>query len=106
MLPFCLYFFWIQFLYQRLFQLGLLQKIAKRKNDLRLYADELGKGLVGELDYTLEAANASEFLVLIASLIAYSSHFYWKKKKKIVINEYEAFLLYEIISLELLFIAK
>ncbi|XVE99333.1 hypothetical protein REPUB_Repub03eG0189500 [Reevesia pubescens] len=42
--------------------LGLLQKIAKRKNDPRLYADELGKGLVGELDYTLEAANASEFL--------------------------------------------
>ncbi|KAL5800247.1 hypothetical protein ACOSQ4_033131 [Xanthoceras sorbifolium] len=42
--------------------LGLLQKIAKRKSDLRLYADELGKGLVGELDYTLEAANASEFL--------------------------------------------
>ncbi|XP_022746301.1 uncharacterized protein LOC111296321 isoform X3 [Durio zibethinus] len=42
--------------------LGLLQKIAKRKSDPRLYADELGKGLVGELDYTLEAANASEFL--------------------------------------------
>ncbi|XP_050209430.1 uncharacterized protein LOC126660133 [Mercurialis annua] len=42
--------------------LGLLQKIAKRKSDLRLYADELGKGLVGELDYTLEAANASKFL--------------------------------------------
>ncbi|XP_065870239.1 uncharacterized protein [Euphorbia lathyris] len=42
--------------------LGLLQKIAKRKNDLRLYADELGKGLVGELDYTLEAANATKFL--------------------------------------------
>ncbi|KAM7274292.1 hypothetical protein ACFE04_028956 [Oxalis oulophora] len=41
--------------------LGLLQKIAKRKNDLRLYADELGKGLVGELDYTLEAANALQF---------------------------------------------
>ncbi|KAF5742532.1 hypothetical protein HS088_TW09G00582 [Tripterygium wilfordii] len=41
--------------------LGLLQKIAKRKSDLRLYADELGKGLVGELDYTLEAANASRF---------------------------------------------
>ncbi|XP_048325890.2 uncharacterized protein LOC107413651 [Ziziphus jujuba] len=41
--------------------LGLLQKIAKRKNDLRLYADELGKGLVGELDYTLEAENASKF---------------------------------------------
>ncbi|XP_031105219.1 uncharacterized protein LOC116010097 [Ipomoea triloba] len=42
--------------------LGLLQKIARRKNDLRLYADELGKGLAGELDYTLEAANASEFM--------------------------------------------
>ncbi|KAL6980378.1 hypothetical protein U1Q18_022021 [Sarracenia purpurea var. burkii] len=42
--------------------LGLLQKIAKRKSDLRLYADELGKGLVGELDYTLEAANVSEFM--------------------------------------------
>ncbi|XP_062155749.1 uncharacterized protein LOC133863711 [Alnus glutinosa] len=42
--------------------LWVLQKIAKRKSDLRLYADELGKGLVGELDYTLEAANASEFM--------------------------------------------
>ncbi|KAL3520688.1 hypothetical protein ACH5RR_018837 [Cinchona calisaya] len=42
--------------------LGLLQRIAKRKNDLRLYADELGKGLVGELDYTLEAANAEKFM--------------------------------------------
>ncbi|XP_021757383.1 uncharacterized protein LOC110722422 [Chenopodium quinoa] len=42
--------------------LGLLKKIAKRKNDIRLYADELGKGLMGELDYTLEAANASRFL--------------------------------------------
>nr|DAD26155.1 TPA_asm: hypothetical protein HUJ06_027623 [Nelumbo nucifera] len=41
--------------------LGLVQKVAKRKSDLRLYADELGKGLVGELDYTLEAANASFF---------------------------------------------
>ncbi|XP_022864649.1 uncharacterized protein LOC111384582 isoform X1 [Olea europaea var. sylvestris] len=42
--------------------LGLLQKILKRKNDLQLYADELGKGLVGELDYNLEAANAIEFM--------------------------------------------
>ncbi|KAL2249248.1 UNVERIFIED_CONTAM: hypothetical protein Sindi_2398500 [Sesamum indicum] len=41
--------------------LGLLQKIAKRQNDLRVYADELGKGLIGELDYNLEAANALEF---------------------------------------------
>lgn len=41
--------------------LGLVQKIAKRKNDLRLYADELGKGLVGELDYTCEAENALKF---------------------------------------------
>ncbi|KAJ8765850.1 hypothetical protein K2173_020366 [Erythroxylum novogranatense] len=42
--------------------LGLLQKVAKRKSDLRLYADELGKGLLGELDYNLEAANAFKFL--------------------------------------------
>lgn len=42
--------------------LGLLQKIAKRKSDLRHYADELGKGLVGELDYSLEAENASDFM--------------------------------------------
>lgn len=42
--------------------LGFLQKIAKRKSDLRLYADELGKGLLGELDYNLEARNAAEFL--------------------------------------------
>lgn len=42
--------------------LGLLQKIAKRKNDIRLYADELGKGFIGELDYNLEAANALEFM--------------------------------------------
>ncbi|XP_061996446.1 uncharacterized protein LOC133714364 [Rosa rugosa] len=47
--------------------LGLLQKIAKRKGDLRLYADELGKGFVGELDYTLEAANASKFLEVYSS---------------------------------------
>ncbi|XP_048134549.1 uncharacterized protein slr1919 isoform X2 [Rhodamnia argentea] len=43
--------------------LGLVQKIAKRRSDLRLYADELGRGLVGELDYTLEASNATEFSV-------------------------------------------
>ncbi|KAH9617161.1 hypothetical protein KSS87_006498 [Heliosperma pusillum] len=42
--------------------LGLLQKIARRKNDIRLYADELGKGLMGELDYRLEAENALRFL--------------------------------------------
>ncbi|KAL2324793.1 hypothetical protein Fmac_023851 [Flemingia macrophylla] len=47
--------------------LGLLQKIAKRKSDPRLYADELGKGFVGELDYTLEAANASKFLEVHSS---------------------------------------
>lgn len=42
--------------------LGLVRKIAKRKSDIRLYADELGRGFVGELDYTLEAENANEFL--------------------------------------------
>ncbi|KAL0918445.1 hypothetical protein M5K25_010454 [Dendrobium thyrsiflorum] len=42
--------------------LNFLKKVAKRKNDLFLYADELGKGLFGELDYRIESANASEFL--------------------------------------------
>ncbi|RAL43708.1 hypothetical protein DM860_014209 [Cuscuta australis] len=42
--------------------LGILQKVARRKSDPRIYADELGKALVGELDYTLEAANALEFM--------------------------------------------
>ncbi|XP_020112748.1 uncharacterized protein LOC109727189 isoform X3 [Ananas comosus] len=42
--------------------LALLRKVAKRKSDPSLYADELGKGFVGELDYTIEAANASKFL--------------------------------------------
>ncbi|CAH2058752.1 unnamed protein product [Thlaspi arvense] len=41
--------------------LGVLRKIAKRESDIRVYADELGKGLAGELDFTLEAANATEF---------------------------------------------
>lgn len=42
--------------------LDVLRRVAKRKSDLCLYADELGKGLVDELDYRLEAANASDFL--------------------------------------------
>jgi hypothetical protein len=46
-----------------LLQLGLLRRIAKRRSNIALYADELGKGFVGELDYTLEASNASIFLV-------------------------------------------
>ncbi|XP_027367938.1 uncharacterized protein LOC113873812 [Abrus precatorius] len=47
--------------------LGLVQKIGKRKSDPRLYADELGRGFVGELDYTLEAANASKFMEVHSS---------------------------------------
>lgn len=46
--------------------------MTKRKSDLRLYADELGKGLVGELDYTLEAANAAEFMVIFFICRIYS----------------------------------
>ncbi|KAK9168875.1 hypothetical protein Syun_001015 [Stephania yunnanensis] len=41
--------------------LGIVRKVFKRKSDPRLYADELGKGLLGELDYRLEATNATEF---------------------------------------------
>lgn len=57
-------------------QLGLLQKVAKRKSDLRLYADELGRGLVGELDYNLEAENASQFLVSHVYFIDFI-HLFW-----------------------------
>lgn len=39
--------------------------MARRKNDICLYADELGKGLIGELDYSLEAKNALEFKVFV-----------------------------------------
>ncbi|XP_031502983.1 uncharacterized protein LOC116266052 isoform X1 [Nymphaea colorata] len=42
--------------------LGILRRIAKRKSDIALYADELGRGLLGELDYNTEAKNATEFL--------------------------------------------
>ncbi|CAN1798516.1 Uncharacterized protein sll0005 [Linum perenne] len=42
--------------------LGMLQRIANRKSDLPLYADEFGKGLVDELDYSIEADNASKFM--------------------------------------------
>lgn len=41
--------------------LGILQRILKRQFDPRAYADELGKGFVGELDYNLEAENAINF---------------------------------------------
>lgn len=47
------------------FQLGIIRKMARRKSDPRLYADELGKGFVGELDYRLEASNAIEFKVIV-----------------------------------------
>lgn len=60
-------------------QLGLLQKVAKRKSDLRLYADELGRGLVGELDYNLEAENASQFLVSHVYFIDFI-HLFWLVK--------------------------
>lgn len=64
--------------YSYLFQLGLLKRIAKRKSDPRLYADELGKGLVGELDYNLEAGNASEFLVLVRICIFHNTLIFFR----------------------------
>ncbi|XP_052144194.1 uncharacterized protein LOC127763508 isoform X1 [Oryza glaberrima] len=42
--------------------LSFVRKVAKRKSNIALYADELGKGFVGELDYNIEAANATKFL--------------------------------------------
>ncbi|RLN07878.1 hypothetical protein C2845_PM11G22550 [Panicum miliaceum] len=43
-------------------KLGFIQKVAKRRSNISLYADELGRGFVGELDYNIEAANATKFL--------------------------------------------
>lgn len=48
--------------------LGILGKLAGRKSDLRLYVDEIGHGLFGELDYTCEAARASEFQASLSNL--------------------------------------
>ncbi|TVU27799.1 hypothetical protein EJB05_19300 [Eragrostis curvula] len=42
--------------------LALVRKVAKRRSNISLYADELGRGFVGELDYNIEAANATKFL--------------------------------------------
>lgn len=52
-----------------MFQLSFVRKVAKRKSNIALYADELGKGFVGELDYNIEAANATKFLVLCSCLL-------------------------------------
>uniref|UniRef100_A0A7N0V8P3 Protein kinase domain-containing protein n=1 Tax=Kalanchoe fedtschenkoi TaxID=63787 RepID=A0A7N0V8P3_KALFE len=41
--------------------LGIAQRVLKREYDPRVYADELGRGFVGELDYRLEADNAIYF---------------------------------------------
>jgi predicted unusual protein kinase regulating ubiquinone biosynthesis (AarF/ABC1/UbiB family) len=41
-----------------------VRKVAKRRSNISLYADELGRGFVDELDYNIEAANATKFLVL------------------------------------------
>lgn len=42
--------------------LSFIRKIAKRRSNISLYADELGRGFVGELDYNIEAANATKFM--------------------------------------------
>ncbi|VAI62612.1 unnamed protein product [Triticum turgidum subsp. durum] len=42
--------------------LSFVRKVAKRRSNISLYADELGRGFVDELDYNIEAANATKFL--------------------------------------------
>ncbi|XP_068652575.1 uncharacterized protein [Aristolochia californica] len=70
--------------------LGVLQKVAKRRSNLSLYADELGKGFTGELDYTIEAANASEFLEVHArfSFIYVPKIFGHLSRKKVLTMEW------------------
>uniref|UniRef100_M8C1M0 Uncharacterized protein n=1 Tax=Aegilops tauschii TaxID=37682 RepID=M8C1M0_AEGTA len=43
-------------------KLSFVRKVAKRRSNISLYADELGKGFVDELDYNIEADNATKFL--------------------------------------------
>ena len=47
-------------------QLRSVRRIAGINSDLALLADELGRGLYGELDYRQEAANAVVFAVSVA----------------------------------------
>ena len=54
-----------------LLQLSFVRKVAKRRSNISLYADELGRGFVGELDYNIEAANATKFLVLLWSCLVH-----------------------------------
>ncbi|VAI51082.1 unnamed protein product [Triticum turgidum subsp. durum] len=42
--------------------LSFVRKVAKRRSNISLYADELGRGFVDELDYNIEADNATKFL--------------------------------------------
>ncbi|KAI4982906.1 hypothetical protein ZWY2020_023398 [Hordeum vulgare] len=42
--------------------LSFVRKVAKRRSNISLYADELGRGFVDELDYNIEASNATKFL--------------------------------------------
>ncbi|XP_024529756.1 uncharacterized protein LOC9650796 isoform X2 [Selaginella moellendorffii] len=45
--------------------LGLVRMVAGINSDLSVFADEVGKGLYGELDYRLEAQNASAFALAL-----------------------------------------
>lgn len=42
--------------------LGLVRSLASINQDIRLVADEVGQGLLGELDYQGEARRSQEFM--------------------------------------------
>lgn len=54
-------------------QLQGVRRVARVNSDLRLLADELGRGLYGELDYRAEAANAELFAVRLLALFSHVS---------------------------------
>ncbi|GLJ52423.1 hypothetical protein SUGI_1115160 [Cryptomeria japonica] len=69
---------------------GFLGKLARRKSDLRLYIDELGQALYGELDYRCEATNASEFQELHAKLpfVSVPKAFHHLTRKRVLTMEW------------------
>ncbi|XP_059070319.1 uncharacterized protein LOC131070828 [Cryptomeria japonica] len=71
-------------------EFGFLGKLARRKSDLRLYIDELGQALYGELDYRCEATNASEFQELHAKLpfVSVPKAFHHLTRKRVLTMEW------------------
>lgn len=54
--------------------LGLVRKLAGINSDIRNIADEVGKGLFAELDYTVEAAQVNSLFLFLSLSLSVSVH--------------------------------